>query len=430
MFVHGLCKQHVTGLVLAPLTVFCKWLCSLFSTVKLMHVGSWYQHYLEGLHLNIRASIVRLESEHDLPPTQEDYTRNARVLELCYYSKDLHVLNISQSDVEKQEAEMANRLRHGRKLLEVCAGDWRSNHISHWSCGCCTSDAEAAQCVFQACMPIIGHAIATPALNKWTQVWPAASQFVLGGCLHNLLPRSVEYAHTLTVPLNAFDVEEEDEAPQGQDDGRDVGLPRDERRAQQQEKAARSKKPLEWVTGKSFLPDLLVWLCVARHVMVLHYFLFRDASSMKFVPPEGAPEAERHPPVFDFCNVGRSRASLALSKLSGLLFGGLDGHQDGWGIMYDRYGTEWPASTARLARCGIFLVYGNLWRRLVWYFTRPPWRWAKIANPQLPMEDGWAGCVVSRVLCHVDVLPSLLLRKSLPRAIASLARSAKAEMES
>ncbi len=385
MWVTGLCKQHSTGLIIAPMTVLYNFLNPLFCTCKLLHGGSFYQHYLEGLWLVVRASVIRWAPEDEQEKNEQHALQAQRVLELTYYGRDLHALTISEAEQDRQAAESAQRLKLGRKLLKCCQGNWQSNHIYHWSeNGCCTTDAEAASCCFRAIKDVIGVALPTPALNKWTQVWPCVAQVSLGALLHNVGPRALEYAHTLAVPEIASDIPEDVNPAEDPDDGADIGLPRDARKALAKEKAARAKKSLNWIMDKSTLPTLLLWLCIGRHIMRLHFFLFRDASTMRFTSSSTGEPA----PIFDFADTGTSRPSKCLNSLMLLLFPDLDGHRDSFGIVYDRFGTEWPDGLANLAQRGIFLVMGSLWRRLIWFFQRPPWTWVRICNPDLAEEEG------------------------------------------
>ncbi len=243
-YLHGLCKQHATGLCLAPATVWFGFLCSLFCTIKLLHHGNFYQSYLEGLFLVIRASIVRWEHDDDIQLDPEHAAHAKRVLELCFYRRDLHALETSESELERQRLEKFQRLEKGRKVLRVCQGDWRSNHIFHWCTQepkCCNNEAEATACVHKSVLDILGHAIPVPALNKWTQVYPAVASLSQGFCLHGLFPRALEFAHTLSVPLNAHDVADDDG---GEEDNEavEVGLPRDARKAISKEISSEQEK--------------------------------------------------------------------------------------------------------------------------------------------------------------------------------------------
>ena len=271
----------------------------LFCTIKLLHSGHFFQHVLEGLFLVIRASIVRWDQDDEYQPMPAHAEHSRRVLELCYYGRDLHALSTSRDEVERRQIEQSRRMTKGRTLMRVCQGDWSSCHIHHWSTGsprCCTNDAEASACVYKAVLDVIGQAIPVPALNKWTQIWPAVAALAQGYCLHQILPRAIEYAHTLSVPLNASDVAEaEDVDEDGEaDQGAEVGLPRDARKAIAKEKAARSKKSFAWIKRKDTLCTLLTWLCVSQHVMRLHFWLFRDAGSVC-----GAVQAEGKHPIFN-----------------------------------------------------------------------------------------------------------------------------------
>ncbi len=385
----GLCKQHATGLCLAPATVFMEFVTSLFCTCKLMHVGSFYKTYLEGLYLACRASTVRFDPvRDDVQPDPEDRKKNETLLEICFYGRDLHALNVDVGQAQEHTALESAKLKAGKRLLDACPGDWSSNHIYHWSNGvCCQTDAEAARCVFESVIQVVGHAVPTPALNKWTQLYPVVAQCCVGFCCHNLMGRAIEYAHTLSIPENAEDIQEApgEEAP---DEGAAVGLPRDERKAIAREKAARSKKSLTWAKDPATLPTLLSWICLSVNVMRLHYFLFRDASKVQYEAPSSSVPSARVHPVFDFTNTNTSRATQVLAQLTALLVPGLSGHSSGWKLLYDRYEAKWPPGIPSMCRRGLLLIYGNVYRRLVWFYSRPPWRLAKIFNEEVPLEEG------------------------------------------
>ena len=302
-----------------------------------------------------------------------------------YYSSELHVINQTADEDEAFRLRQLNKYKHGQKLLQLLQGDWTSNHVYHYCSGpgCCNNDADAAAKIFDCLVHVMGRALPVPALNKWTAIHPVVCQVGLGCCIHGLFQRACEYAHTLTVPELAYDVEYEDVPA---DDGAAIGLPRDERRAQQAEKRARSKKSLSWVKSPSMVSDLIMWIVISRSVMRLHFFLFRDASNVHYQPDQQQPD--RLHPIYDFTDTHGSRAVQALKQLSALMMCSLPGHADGWKVMYNRYGVRWPHGSLTLARKGLCLIYGSLWRRLVWFWRRPPWCWAKIVNPGLPLEEG------------------------------------------
>eukprot|EP00959_Pyramimonas_sp_CCMP1952_P055832 1166593-Pyramimonas_sp.AAC.1 len=348
-----------------------------------MHQGSFYQTFLEGLYLVVRASTVRWTERDEMRPSDVDAKHAEAVLELCWYGRDLHVIYNTSDDEIKHRVEQTQRLTDGKRLLEVCQGSWCSNHIHHWSRGgCCSNEAEAASEIFDAMVRVIGHVVPVPALNKWTQVYPVVSQIALGGCLHNVMPRAMEYGHTLAVPEAASDIQERD--PHGDDDGALVGLPRDERKAREREKQARSSKSLNWIKHNNTLVTLLIWLCIARHVMALHYFLFRDCTSIHYEAPNNS---DMPHPVFDFTSPSGSRAKKAVSSLVLLLVHGSASALSGWQAIHGQFGSRWPDGSVDMARSGLLLVIGQLWRRLVWYFHRPPWRLASICNKDLSMEE-------------------------------------------
>ena len=389
-WVQGLCKQHASGLCIAPLVTWYDFLNQIFCTIKLLHVGSFYNTFVEGIYLTIRASVVRIAPGDGIQPLEEDAVRSRNILDLCFYGRDLHVLNTCLDERERHRLENGGKLDKGKKLLKCLQGDWRCNRIVHFSDGsCCQSEAEAAAEIFDCVMSVIGNAIPVPALNKWTQMFPATASVCLGFLLHGIFPRAVEYAHTLAVPENAEGAQGAEDDVEAEAEGQAIGLPHNERKAQAREKQARSKKSLSWVKGAGTVNALLLWLNISRHVMTMHYYLFRDASSMQFTAPEHDPSAQ--PPLFDFCKVNTSRASQVLGILTRMLIPDLDGHISGWQTVYDRYGPAWPDGVPDLARTGLLLVYANVWRRLCWFFQRPPWRWVKIFDSSVPMPEGMGG---------------------------------------
>ena len=125
---------------------------------------------------------------------------------------------------------------------------------------------EAATEIFEAYVAVLGGVIPTPALNKWTQVFPVMATIGMGCNIHGIMQRSMEYAHAKERLPGDTDSD--------QDEGVAAGVPA-RTQAQARQRRVRSTKSLQWFRDPATSPRLLLWLAIAQQPMRLHYFLFR-----------------------------------------------------------------------------------------------------------------------------------------------------------
>ena len=384
-FIRGLCKQHATGLCIAPVTLLFDLLCPAFCSVKLLHQGHFHSAYMQGIFFTIQRSLVRIVAADspDWRPDPADQAHAQCLLEKCYYARDLHAIHSTDEELSAHKEKDARRRAQGGRLLRLCPGNWRKKHIVHWcQPGCCDSFMESVAKVFDSYNEVMSQVIPVPAQNKWTQVWPVMSEVALGMGFHQVMPRAMEYAHTREQPEGAHS---DDDAQEARDAGVEVGCPLDERRALNREKQKRSMESLNWFRSPDTYPLLLTWMSIVSSPMRLHYFLFRDSTSFL---TQGLPTPDMpRPPIFDLVDTVASRPRRALSDLEALLLPSHPRHGDALRLLYDTFGASWPAGMVAKARQGALLVYGNVWRRLVKYFEGYPWRLARMCDVTLPMEE-------------------------------------------
>jgi len=380
-FCRGLCKQHATGLCVAPVTTFFDLLCPAFCSVKLLHQGHFQTNYMQGLYLTIHRSVTCILAV-DAPawrPKPADRDHAERLLECCFYSRDLHAIHASDEEMETHKARDKQRREAGARLISLCPGDWRKQGIIHWCKeGCCASFTESVVKIFDACTAVLSQVIPVPAQNKWTQVFPVMAEIAVGVGFHQVMPRAMEFAHTRVQPGTA-DSDSEDADP----DDAVVGFLADQRRHQTREKQKRSSKSLAWFRSPTMWPSLLVWLAIVASPMRLHYFLFRDSTS--FLKQSEPSQDMLRPPIFDFVDTAGSRPRQSLRDLEALLVPTHSGHHEAWRLVYNTFGTSWPPGCRSELVMGRFSCtgtygaasYGTSMRSLggsrVCAMSRSPW---------------------------------------------------------
>ena len=87
----GLCKQHGTGLCLAPVTKAMNILSGAFCIVKQLHQGSFYSDVVQAVFDIVERGLewIREEDDPDFRPDAEVVASNAKLLELTYYARNL-----------------------------------------------------------------------------------------------------------------------------------------------------------------------------------------------------------------------------------------------------------------------------------------------------------------------------------------------------
>jgi len=141
----------------------------------------------------------------------------------------------------------------------------------------------------------------------------------------------------------------------------------------------RGKKACGFVSDPDTLPTLVVWAVVASLVMNLHQHLFRVGKVINRVPGQCA--------VLDFCSKHRSYPWKLFRQLSTLLIPDAPGHEMHWRVLYILEGNRWSAPLLRKARTSVLIVSGNLWRRILLFFLKWPWRLGDLLDPSISFED-------------------------------------------
>lgn len=352
----GFCKQHATGLCLAPLSTSLGLLSPCFCLVKQLHQGTTFDKFLRIVHTLIDNNLV--VKGPSWRPNDAHRKHAEALLELTLYSYDLH--EMASDDLEKQrlvEKDRSLRLQ-GQRLLECCPGDWSQPEIVYWDCEGCNSRAQFVVEVFDAiCGPIV-HCIPTPAKNKWTQVTPVIMDFALGTNFHCI------FQQAWSILRSSRDRRQE---PQNDDDSMSsdaqIGIPTD---------AMTTNRKIEHkrgTLGERFMDDpltkarLLLFLVIARPVMSLHLMLFRDATTPA--------EPEIRAPIFNMCDMRKSPAMKCVSSLSKLFF---HSHSD-WHLITVAIGSEeWPEQFELQVVSNLLSMIGSVWRRLIVSFEVWPWR--------------------------------------------------------
>ena len=87
----GMCKQHGTGLCLAPVTKEMNILSGAFCIVKQLHQGSFYSDVVQAVFDIVERDLewIREEDDPDFRPDAEVVASNAKLLELNYYARNL-----------------------------------------------------------------------------------------------------------------------------------------------------------------------------------------------------------------------------------------------------------------------------------------------------------------------------------------------------
>lgn len=127
----------------------------------------------------------------------------------------------------------------------------------------------------------------------------------------------------------------------------------------------RKRRVREWLAAPSTLDTLVVLVCVAKPVIELLYYLFKNGS----INPNGAPA------MFRCCQLATSRVVRMFTKLAN----GFDKRRVGhgtWDLAVALWGdmSTWPKERLKCCTISASIVMGNLWRRFVVRLRTWTWR--------------------------------------------------------
>ena len=176
---------------------------------------------------------------------------------------------------------------------------------------------------------VVLRTIEVPALNKWTQVYPSIAQTMLG-FVHRLLPYGLAQAIKRKglddpEPLQALQLTQSNlfAAPVN-----DAGQP-----MLDHEKTWRGNKTCRFVSDSGNVWFMLVWLLCARHLINLHFKLFKLGKS-HYQVLERDDRAARVQYLFDLCSRKRSQAVEIFDTYQSMLNPDAIYHRGYWGTLY------------------------------------------------------------------------------------------------
>lgn len=146
------------------------------------------------------------------------------------------------------------------KVRRIFNGDPVSSVPHHYCCGCCSSREETIQKAISAFMTFLEKHIVTPALTRWTSVWPVAGVITAMLSIHSLLRRAEQ---SLAGPRRADPGRRPD--PEG-----GVGAPLDSTEYARQDRT-RQLRLVQFLSATDTLDKLFIWSSiVGQLVRILH----------------------------------------------------------------------------------------------------------------------------------------------------------------
>lgn len=362
----GLCKQHASGLCMAPVIRHLDIASPTFCVAKIFRGDGFLVKFRDGLRAAIRASPIRLIRQQDQPnfqpdPADKQYAES--VLELAYYHRDLRSRK-DEDDVQRLMEQDKVRRQRGAELLSACPGNWRERPITHW-CSECADDEAAIEHVFLLATSVAFGVLGIPALNKWLSMWPLISDITMAFCFHRIFVDAMRHALNIS----------EDEAAAGYDSASEselLGQPGNQ--AWHRQERRRALRALAWIEHRDTPWKLMLYLLTVGPVMRLHYTLFKYA--------QASPRGESLSYLFDLCDMRKSVAAHILGQLTSMLLSG-----DRWGPLLAMLGsTSWPSRCKSTAGEIALMLYAQVWRRLIQCYTSWPWRLVPLAHPDISQE--------------------------------------------
>lgn len=151
---------------------------SLYSLGKLMTIDTYHAALARNVAGLVKQTLSVFRGVH---PPDAVVLRSKRITELC--------CGISFS----QPARFGPREQAVMQDLQMLNGDWRSERVEHYCCGCCESELAAEEKCVRAALRLLMHAKPPlPALNRWGYQMPAVGWWLQGVLCHRLLPRAFE----------------------------------------------------------------------------------------------------------------------------------------------------------------------------------------------------------------------------------------------
>jgi hypothetical protein len=133
----GFCRNHGVGLCIEPVSLYLNVLSPAFCLIQRLHHGSFHNRFIRTLFDVIDARLIFCHEVDDPwfkpDPAHRQYAE--RVLELTFYSRDLHKAFADPEEKADLLAQDQRRRAVGKQLLDLMPGDWRSKHIIFHAAG-------------------------------------------------------------------------------------------------------------------------------------------------------------------------------------------------------------------------------------------------------------------------------------------------------
>lgn len=253
--------------------------------------------------------------------------------------------------------------------------------------------------------------INVPALNKWVQVFPAVAKTTLG-FIHQFLPVGV----ARSLKKKQADDPDPPELLNMSLDQVFTAPASDDRVVWQKEKGYRQNRALRFIANPLAFVLCILWLCVSRPVLTLHYKTFQQ-SKTHYREYQKVKRKERAQFLFDLCNQAKSKANEIFDSLESMLNPDSEGHRKHWRLMFAFAGAEWGPAVRLKARNCLLMLMGNVWRRLILAFTFWPWPLTMLVNPDATHGDKLKVCT------EFFLLPLCCLDKGVSQKLRGKTRS-------
>jgi hypothetical protein len=174
----GLCKQHGSGLCLAPLIKHLKISCPTYCVAKQFRSDKFFKDLKAGVKISLRTHMTI--KDRNWRPEDADIKYSQALLEMTYYRRDLR----TSTDADRVRPEIQKELeslrrKKGGALIDACSGDWRMPEVVFWNRAGEDLDLDAAvDRVYDLLMIVSFHVIGDPGTNKWLTLWRAEILYI------------------------------------------------------------------------------------------------------------------------------------------------------------------------------------------------------------------------------------------------------------
>ena len=144
------CRQHLTALALAPMTITLDIVNPAFNAVNVLRCGSRFAELRAHVRSELRQHLVIVENFRETAQSKHELESVMALLERVYVTGFSQACAAETTNAA-EDAAIKQRRRHATQLAHVLRG-WVSGHLFH-SCGpqCCVRGKEA-RCAFLTCI--------------------------------------------------------------------------------------------------------------------------------------------------------------------------------------------------------------------------------------------------------------------------------------